>query len=317
MSELCIVMFSREKMCGLARVQLGVVSTPPSRSWQLLLSGREAARFSNFCRRTNGTKLNIQSELTGWHWHGGISRLRMLFRAAIGAWVRCCRISPLVWPFVVLPFLRVPFLPILSPWRRTPPCWAWWPAWRMMVVGVNSCRSPRYRSPASLTHWPTVLLNERRWRLWLSVHDAQVWSAPCNCCRHLWIVPSSCLTNFWIGLRMSSHVSGVSVDKCFLPLVTRGLTGSTRRNRDILKYREQARFVCVFLSSCTIIFVGGRHRSKCSRNSFASAQKKCKQYTVRAHVFSCGQESCVCCQSFLSSCSHHRNSFTHTRGSRA
>ena len=51
----CIVMFSREK-CASARVQVGVVSTPPSRSWQLLLSGREAARFSNFCRRANGTK---------------------------------------------------------------------------------------------------------------------------------------------------------------------------------------------------------------------------------------------------------------------
>ena len=167
MSELCIVMFSREK-CASARVQVGVVSTPPSRSWQLLLSGRDAARFSNFCRRTNGTKLNMQSELTGWHWQRGISRLRMLFPAAIRVWVRCCRISPLVWPFVVLPFLRVPFLPTLSPWRRTPPCWAWWPVWRMMVVGNNRWRSPRCHSPASLIHWPTVLLNERRWRLWLS-----------------------------------------------------------------------------------------------------------------------------------------------------
>ena len=45
-------------------------------------------------------------------------------------WVRCCRTSLLFCPFVVLPPVRVPFLPTSSPWRRTPPCWAWWPAWR-------------------------------------------------------------------------------------------------------------------------------------------------------------------------------------------
>ena len=89
---------------------------------------------------------------------------------------------------------------------------------------------------------------------------------------------------------MSSHVSGVSVDKCFLPLVTRGLTGSTRHNRDILKYREQARLVCVSLSSCTIIFVAATSLEVFTQLVCFST-KKCKQYTVRAHVFSCAQES--------------------------
>ena len=50
MSELCTVMCAREK-CASARVQVGAVSTPQSRAWQLLQSGRETARINKLLKK--------------------------------------------------------------------------------------------------------------------------------------------------------------------------------------------------------------------------------------------------------------------------
>ena len=64
MLELCTVMCGREK-CASARVQVGVVSTPPSHSRLLLLAECKTAKFSNFCREKNGTKLQLDLPVDG------------------------------------------------------------------------------------------------------------------------------------------------------------------------------------------------------------------------------------------------------------
>ena len=297
MSELCIVMFSREK-CASARVQLGVVSTPPSRSWQLLLSGREAARFSNFCRRANGTKLNMQSELTGWHWQGGISRLRMLFRAAIGAWVRCCRISPLVWPFVVLPFLRVPFLPTFESMKTNSTMLGLgWPVWRMMVVGDNRCRSPRCHSLASLIPLTHSAAEWEALTTLAIVRDAHVWSAPCIVAATF----GSSLPLAWptFGLDCACHHTSRewvltnasclwSLEASQVLLAAIGIFWSIGSKPDLSAFP----FHHVRSSSSR------QHRSKCSRNSFASAQKNVNS-TPSAHTFSHADSSLRLLSEFL------------------
>ena len=126
--KLCIVMCAREK-CASARVQAGVVSTPPCHTHGCCYWLSAKFRFSNFCGRKieqdcNQIKWLRVTTLSLSSWVGS-HQFPGCYLDFIENASSMLSLSPFFWPFVVLPPVRVPFLPTPSPWRRTPPCWAW------------------------------------------------------------------------------------------------------------------------------------------------------------------------------------------------
>ena len=132
------------KMCVCARTgRSGVYTSRRTHGCCYRLSAK--LRCSTFCRR-------LQSDLPV---DGDNVEIFVLSRVAPVSWMLLIDFfenassmlshSPLFWPFVVLPPVRVPFLATVSPWRRTPTCWAWWPAgrggwlWRLFCEVFNLC----------------------------------------------------------------------------------------------------------------------------------------------------------------------------------
>ena len=141
LDEMCEKWHATRKICAFVRAVRCCLYTPPSRSWQLPMSGREIwiIKVHGWWMCKTAKKFEELKET----WPTvETTFVRISFLMLVWTWILCCLRLPFLPPLLVLPFFWLPLSPVLRifPVLRVPPCRVLWP-WRRR--GWSRCRDVR------------------------------------------------------------------------------------------------------------------------------------------------------------------------------